>query len=86
MTEAIGDRGQMDLIDMTSCSDGIHNWILRFSDCLCAFQQVRALTDKSATTTATGLLQILSAAPHYKIIQSDNGGEFLGETVAMLNR
>ena len=76
----------MDLIDMTSCSDGIYNWVLRLSDHLSGYQYVRATISKQAEHCARAIVQILSSAPPYRILQCDNGGEFLGETVKLVNK
>ena len=86
LTEFIGQRAQMDLIDMTYCSDGIYNWVLRLSDHLSGYQYVRATISKQAEHCARAIVQILSSAPPYRILQCDNGGEFWGETVKLVNK
>lgn len=82
----IGSRAQMDLIDMTSQQDPDgYCWILRLVDHLSGFGAVRALKSKTSEEYAIAIIQILCSFPDFDILQSDNGGEFLGETVKILN-
>ena len=76
----------MDLIDMTSQQDPDgYCWILRLVDHLSGFGAVRALKSKTSEECAIAIIQILCSFPDFDILQSDNGGEFLGETVKILN-
>ena len=81
LTESIGHRSQVDLIDMTSSPDPCtgNHWILRYADHLCAYAYVRCLPTKSSANTANALVEILSESIHPTILQSDNGSEFLGQ-------
>jgi hypothetical protein len=45
------------------------------------FSHIACLNNKKAKTVGKELTQILSTAVIPKILQSDNGGEFLGECV-----
>lgn len=87
ISETVGKRGQMDLLDFTSSPDPVtgDKWILRLSDHHSGYGQVRALQNKTAHLTSIGVIQILCSMPMFEILQSDNGGEFLGETIKMVN-
>ena len=85
LSGTVGSRGQMDLIDMTSQQDDGYCWILRLIDHLSGFGAVKALKSKTAKECGIAIIQILSFFPDVVIIQSDNGGEFLGDTIKYLN-
>ncbi len=86
LSETIGKRAQMDLIDMTSQQDPDgFCWILRLIDHHSGFGAVRALKSKTSKECAVAVIQILCSFPDFNILQSDNGGEFLGETVKSVN-
>lgn len=78
ISETVGKRGQMDLLDFTSSPDPVtgDKWILRLSDHHSGYGQVRALQNKTAHLTSIGVIQILCSMPVFEILQSDNGGEF----------
>ena len=86
LSETVGSRGQMDLIDMTSQQDEGYCWILRLIDHLSGFGAVKALKSKTSKECGIAIIQILSFFPDLAIIQSDNGGEFLGETIKYINK
>ena len=46
MSDTFNDRGQIDLIDMQSCSDGPYKWILHYQDHMTKFSYLRALRKK----------------------------------------
>ena len=78
ISEHVGARSQVDLIDMRSFEVNGMKWILRYVDCLSGFAQVRCLPNKSSSVVGEALVQILSASVRPLILQSDNGSEFLG--------
>ena len=87
ISPTIGFRAQMDLIDMTSQpTDEGYKWILRYHDHLSGFGHVASLKNKSAVETGDKLIQILGTAPLPNILQSDNGGEFLGHCKDLVNK
>ena len=77
----IGQRCQVDLVDMTSQEDPItgNKWILRYVDHLSGYGYVRCLPSKESKYTAQALVEIISESIEPIILQSDNGSEFLGE-------
>lgn len=83
LSKQVGARAQVDLIDMRSQPDPVtnHKWILRYADHLSAFSHVRCLKSKASVEVAQALIEIISSAIIPKILQSDNGSEFLGECV-----
>lgn len=85
LSETVGSRAQMDLIDMTSQQDDGYCWILRLIDHLSGFGAVKPLKSKTAKECGIAIIQILSSFPDFVVIQSDNGGEFLGDTIKYLN-
>ncbi|EJK70980.1 hypothetical protein THAOC_07618, partial [Thalassiosira oceanica] len=84
----------MDLIDMTSLEDTTrigggelngYRWILRVVDHFSGYQAARSLFTKTAHEVALNLLPILVQMPDFNILQSDNGGEFFGAVIDMVN-
>ena len=88
ISPTIGKRDHMDLIDMTSSPDPVtgHKWILRLIDHSCGYGRVNSLDRKTAQECSVAVIQILCGMPVFDIIQSDNGGEFLGQTIALINK
>ena len=86
LSETIGSRAQMDLIDMTSQQDNGYCWILRLIDHLSGFGAVKALKSKTSKECGIAIIQILSFFPDFVVLQSDNGGEFLGDTIKYVNQ
>lgn len=86
LSVTVGKRAQMDLIDMTSQQDpGGYCWILRLVDHHSGFGATKPLKSKTSKECAIAIIEILSFFPDFDILQSDNGGEFLGETVKYVN-
>jgi hypothetical protein len=83
----IGHRAQVDLIDMSSCetNDG-YKWIVRYRDHHSGKCDVGATKTKTAKEVAPVIIRIMASTLVPSILQSDNGGEFLGETVKAVNR
>jgi hypothetical protein len=76
-----GARVQVNLIDMRSSKDPVtgHKWILCYGDHLSSYSQVWCLTSKSSKEVGEALVKFLSSSLLPKVLQSNNGGEFLGE-------
>ncbi len=81
LSKQVGARAQVDLIDMQSQPDPVtdHKWILRYDDHLSAFSHVRCLKSKASAEVAQALIKIILSSIIPKILQSDNGSEYLGE-------
>jgi len=87
LSETVGKRAQMDLIDMTSQPDPDgYCWILVLYDHHSGFGAAKALKSKTSKEVSIAVIQILCSFPDFDILQSDNGGEFLGETVKSVNK
>ena len=87
LSPTIGHRTQVDLIDMISReTKGGYKWILRYVDHHSGKSDVRASKDKTAAHIAPIIIRIMASTLVPCILQSDNRGEFLGETVAAVNR
>ncbi len=88
ISDTIGSRCQMDLIDYTRRldmnRDGVFTLILRYVDHFSGFSQLAALKDKSSKSVGNALIRILSSAVLPEVLQSDNGKEFLGYCIQML--
>jgi hypothetical protein len=80
-SNSCGTRAQVDLIDMRSSENPVtgHKCILHYGDHLSGYSQVWCLTSKSSKKFGEALAQILSSSLLPKVLQSDNGGEFLGK-------
>eukprot|EP00804_Cyclotella_cryptica_P016783 CCRYP_002076-RA/>CCRYP_002076-RA protein AED:0.38 eAED:0.37 QI:0/0/0/0.5/1/1/2/0/315 len=83
----IGHRAQVDLIDMSSAEteDG-YKWIVRYRDHHSGKCDVGATREKTAAEVAPVIIRIMASTLVPSILQSDSGGEFLGETVRVVNR
>jgi hypothetical protein len=79
ISEHIGSRAQIDLIDFTSHEYNGMKWLLRYADHLSTYSHIRAMATREAEETGVNLVHILSSCIMPKILQSDNGSEFLGE-------
>lgn len=60
-------------------------WILRLIDHLSGHGHVRPLKTKTSEECGKAIIQILSSSVEFHILQSDNGGEFLGKTIEYVN-
>ena len=78
------DRGQLDLIDMQSQPDGCYRFIGRYQDRATTVDWVFALSGKKAREVAFQLIPILCHVGPPAILHCDNGGEFLGEVIAIV--
>ena len=81
LTHDIGERGQIDLIDFTRISRNGMQYVLRMVDCLSGFSFIKVMPDRGSKTVAMAICEIFSTAIIPRIMQSDNGPEFLKESV-----
>lgn len=73
------ERGQVDLIDMRSCkTSDDYRYILQYQDHFTKFSVLRALRSKQTSEVAQQLYDIFTLIGAPKILQSDNGNEFVG--------
>jgi hypothetical protein len=77
-------RGQVDLIDMQSCPDGPHRFVLNYQDHFTKFCFLRPLKTKTAAEVAYQLLDIFTIVGAPVILQSDNGREFVAKVIQEL--
>eukprot|EP00804_Cyclotella_cryptica_P013319 CCRYP_019812-RA/>CCRYP_019812-RA protein AED:0.05 eAED:0.05 QI:0/-1/0/1/-1/1/1/0/72 len=61
-------------------------WILRYRSHHSGKCDVGAMKGKTAAERAPVVIRIMASTLIPNILQSDNGGEFLGETLEMVNR
>ncbi|XP_057320671.1 KRAB-A domain-containing protein 2-like [Microplitis mediator] len=80
------ERGQIDLIDFQSLQDGDYKWILNYQDHSTKFVILRPLTSKRAQEIASELLSIFLLFGAPKILQSDNGREFVNSVIEDLHK
>lgn len=73
-----GERGQMDLIDMRSHASGEYNYIFHYQDHFTKFSLLVPLKTKTAEEVSKILYIMFSAYGAPKLLQSDNGKEFVG--------
>uniref|UniRef100_A0A673CDC6 Gypsy retrotransposon integrase-like protein 1 n=1 Tax=Sphaeramia orbicularis TaxID=375764 RepID=A0A673CDC6_9TELE len=74
-------RVQVDLIDMTSRPDGDFKWILHARDHYSKFSWAFPLTSKRAAEVAEKLVMLFSMFGPPRILQSDNGREFVAAII-----
>ena len=73
------ERGQVDLIDMRSCmTSDDYCYILHYQDHFTKFSILKALRSKETTEVSHHLYDIFTLIGAPKILQSDNGNEFVG--------
>ena len=71
-----GERGQVDLIDMSSFKTTQHRYILNYQDHFSKFCILRPLLSKDVASVIKELVSIFSIIGCPKILQCDNGLEF----------
>ena len=74
----------MDLIDMRSMPDGEYKWILHTKDHFTKFSWAYPLKTKEAESVAEKLLQQFYLFGASRILQSDNGKEFVAKIIKVL--
>ncbi|XP_051160539.1 KRAB-A domain-containing protein 2-like [Leptopilina boulardi] len=85
-SEGFNIRGQVDIIDFQSCSDGDYKWIMNYQDYATKFIQLRPLKSKHAANIAEELLTIFCTFGAPQILQSNNGQVFVASVVTELTR
>ena len=80
-----GDHYQMDLAEFPKSIDG-KKYCLIVVDVFTGFLMLRALKDQKARTVAAALWEICSIIGPPKVIQSDNGPQFISGTIRALTR
>ncbi|KAL4113234.1 hypothetical protein QTP88_016893 [Uroleucon formosanum] len=80
-TADFNERAQIDLVNFQSVPDGKFKWILNYQDHATKFVILRPLESKRATEVANELLSILLTFGAPKILQSDNGREFVNSII-----
>lgn len=85
-TLEVGERVQVDLIDMRSEPSGVYKWILHTQDHKSRFMTLWPLIDKSAPVVADAMTYWLASGHQMKYWQSDRGGEFMGPVSILIRR
>ncbi|KAL4120448.1 hypothetical protein QTP88_013139 [Uroleucon formosanum] len=80
-TADFNERAQIDFVDFQSVPDGKFKWILNYQNHATKFVILRPLESKRATEVAYELLSILLTFGAPKILQSDNGREFVNSVI-----
>ncbi len=78
VTDGFGVRGQVDLIDFQSMLDGAFCYLLNYIDHGIKKLTSTPITAKQATSTALALFNIFTEQGPLLVLQTDNGGEFVG--------
>lgn len=74
---------QIDLIDLRHCPDGQYKWIAHYMDHWAKYHVLFPLMRKSAAEVAFGLrTRVFCFFGTPKLLQSDNGREFVNEIIA----
>lgn len=84
ISKDFNERGQVDLVDFQSVPDGKFKWILNYQDHSTKFLSLRPLESKRASEVANNLLAIFLTFGAPKILQSDNGREFVNSIIVEL--
>jgi IS30 family transposase len=77
-------RGQIDLMDLQSTPDGEYKWLMNYQDHLTKFIHLRPLKSKRAEEVSSELLKKILQFGAPKILQSDNGREFVNSVINQL--
>ncbi|XP_060845447.1 KRAB-A domain-containing protein 2-like [Rhopalosiphum padi] len=84
VTKDFNERGQVDLVDFQSTPDGKYKWIMNYQDHNTKFLLLHPLESKRAIEVANKLLTIFLTFGAPKILQSDNGREFVNSIIKEL--
>jgi hypothetical protein len=84
ISETIGIRAQVDLVDLSRRPDGDCKYNLHYVDHHSGFSHVAPLVDRDSETVGLELVKLLSSAFMPDILQSAIGGEFLGECISII--
>lgn len=77
-------RCQVDLIDYQAKPDGNYKFVLVYQDHLTKFVILRPLERKTGEAVAEKLVEIFSIFDAPKLLQSDNGREFVNSIISAL--
>jgi hypothetical protein len=77
ITKGLGVRGQVDLIDFQSMPDGVFTYLLNYIDHGVKRLTSIPLASKRASAVAFALFTIFTEIGPPRVLQSDNGGEFV---------
>ncbi|XP_025407815.1 KRAB-A domain-containing protein 2-like [Sipha flava] len=81
VSKDFNERGQVDLVDFQSLPDGKYKWILNYQDHHTKFISLFPLESKRAVEVASNLLTIFLTFGAPKVLQSDNGREFVNSVI-----
>lgn len=81
VSSAYLSRGQVDLVNLETCPDGIFKYLMVYQDHLTKFVSLRPLKSKEAKGVAWELFKIFTDKGAPLILQSDNGREFTAQIV-----
>ncbi|XP_008187612.1 KRAB-A domain-containing protein 2-like [Acyrthosiphon pisum] len=84
ISKNFNERGQVDLVDFQSLPDGKFKWILNYQDHRTKVLSLRPLESKRTSEVANNLLSIFLTFSAPKILQSDNGREFVNSIIIEL--
>jgi hypothetical protein len=84
LSKSAGARFQMDLVEMPEYNE--HKYILHVVDHLSKYGYVHPLKRRTATEVGDALLRIIATSLGSRILPSDDGGEFLGYCVDLMNQ
>jgi hypothetical protein len=84
LSKELNSRGQVDLIDMQSQSDGDYKFIMVYQDHLTKFCFLKALKSKRSEEVAYNLIDIFAIIGAPTILHSDNGREFCNQVIEEL--
>jgi hypothetical protein len=76
ISDKVGSRVQIDLINYRQNPDGPYNWILCYVDHHSGFGHIKLHRNKSYKEVGRSIIQILGTAPRPEILHSNNGTEF----------
>ena len=83
----IGHRAQVDLIDVSSCeTDEGYKWIVQYRDHHSGKCDIGVTKETTVIEVALVIIRIMAYTLVPSILQSNNGGGFLGKTVKAVNR
>jgi hypothetical protein len=80
------DHLEMDLIGPLPASESNYNYVLSVSDVLSGFVVLRPIDDKSKQAVATAFWDIICNYGTPKILQTDNGTEFVNDIMSELSK
>ena len=82
--DRVWDHVEVDLIGPLPMSESGHMWVMTVVDVLSGYTVLRALKSKEMSSVARKLWRVICEYGSMKILQSDNGAEFVNELVKTL--